>query len=123
VGRTLIGIEQAVKHLLAGLIYIVAAESERVTLFMPETETSTHGHVLLHKSDFRHFMLQFATLHACYKVASDLSQWPYYASQTRPFFRENHITPVRWFESHYLYDVFHFCSFCVAHNRIQILLY
>jgi hypothetical protein len=36
-------------------------------------------------------MLQFATLHACYKVASDLSQWPYYASQTRPFFRENHI--------------------------------
>jgi hypothetical protein len=57
---------------------------------MPETETSTHGHVLLHKSDFRHFMLQFATLHACYKVASDLSQWPYYASQTRPFFRENH---------------------------------
>jgi len=77
-------------HNVARLIHIVAAESERDTHFMLETETSTHGHVMLRKSDFRHFMLQFATLCACYKVASGHSQRPCYASQARPFFRENH---------------------------------
>ena len=69
---TLIGTEQAMKHLLAGLSHIEAAESERDAHLMPETETSTHGHVILHKSDFRHFILQFTMSHACYKVASDL---------------------------------------------------
>jgi len=75
---------------VAGLIHIVAAESERDAHFMLETEISTHDHVMLRKSDFRHFMLQFATSYACYKVPSGRGLWPCYASQARPFFRENH---------------------------------
>src|SRR6266581_6110637 len=49
VGSVLSTNEQAAKHLLAGLIHIEADESERDVHFMPETETSTHGHVMLHK--------------------------------------------------------------------------
>ncbi len=60
-------------HNVARLIHIVAAESERDTHFMLETETSTHGHVMLRKSDFRHFMLQFATSYACYNMPFGLS--------------------------------------------------
>lgn len=74
----------------AGLIHIMAAESERDAHFMLETETSTHGHVMLHISDFRHFMLQSATLYACCKVAPGLSQRSRYASRVWPIFRENH---------------------------------
>lgn len=71
-------------HNVAGLTHIVATESERDAHFMPKTETSTHGHVMLHKSDFRHFMLQFVTLYACCKVASGLSHRTGYAAQVGP---------------------------------------
>src|SRR5438874_12300271 len=53
---------------------------------------------MIHKLDFRHFMLQFTTLYACHKVASGLTKWPCYASRARPLFRENHmwlVTAVR----------------------------
>ena len=77
------------KHFLAGLIHIMAGEYEKPLMAMPETETSTHGHVMVHKSDFRHFMLQFAPLYACYKMASGLESLPQYASLFLPYYGEN----------------------------------
>src|SRR6266567_2641810 len=48
----------------------------------------TYGHIMLRKSYLWRFMLQFATLYACYKATFGLSQRPRYVSQARPLFRE-----------------------------------
>jgi hypothetical protein len=78
------------KHLVAALIHIVVTKSKMRCLKRTFSAKKTCGHVMLHKSYFRRFMLQSALLHACHKVASGLIRWPGYASQSRPLFRENH---------------------------------
>ena len=78
------------KHFVATVIHIVVTESNIRHSKQKCSVKRTCGHVMLRKSDFGRFMLQFSILHACYKAAPRLSQWPWYASQTWPLFRENH---------------------------------
>src|SRR5438270_10086197 len=75
---------------MAAFIHMLATKSKMRSPKQTFCVSRICGHVMVHKSDFRRFMLQFAALLACYKAPSDLSQRPRYASRARPFFRENH---------------------------------
>ncbi len=49
------------------------------------TISTVLGHFVLQSGMSSHFMLQFATLYACYKAASSLSHWPCYACERSHF--------------------------------------
>ncbi len=68
-------------HNVAGFIHIVAVESEEEMPKWTFSVNRTCGHVMLHKSDLRHFILQFTRLCACYKMPSGRGLRPCYASR------------------------------------------
>jgi len=75
---------------VAGLIHIVAAESEKDGHFLLKMETPTHGHVLLRKSESWPGYLARPLRQAGDRAAAGLNQRPHYVTQTVPLLRASH---------------------------------
>jgi hypothetical protein len=75
---------------VAGLIHIVAAESEKDGHFLLKMETPTHGHVLLRKSESWSGYLARPLRQTDDRAATGLNQRLHYVTQTVPLLRASH---------------------------------